>query len=182
MTRALVTTIVPPKIAYLKDYKTSGTGGGTCAADTVYTRDLNAIEGDTSFITLPTGFTDSTYDNNGATPDTTKQQFTLAAGTYEIYVETPAFQCNRHQAFLYDVTNSSYEIDGSSTVSGSAYGTATISHLRGTLELTSATAFEIRHWTQSAYATSGLGQFAYIASNNPQSHELYTTVKITKIG
>jgi hypothetical protein len=149
------------KTAYIEDRKASGTNGGDSTANTVHTRDLNTVTGDTSIVSL------------------SSNQFTLQPGNYEIYVEAPAYVTNRNQIFLYNVTNSSYEIDGKSSFSGTnaMQGDAKLS---GKLSISSATTYEIRHWVQSA-RTHGLGVASDNDPSNPQSSEIYTQVKITKI-
>src|SRR5690606_21247003 len=54
------------RVAYLKDVKPSGTAGGTFTSGSWQTRDLNTIEGDSSFVSLASN------------------QFTLQPGTYHI--------------------------------------------------------------------------------------------------
>ena len=151
------------KVAYLKDLKTSGTAGGSSSANTVQTRDLNTIEGDSEIVSL------------------SANQFTLAAGKYKFNGSAPSYRAEYHQLFLYDVTNSSYVIDGSNARSEGTDATPTHSFVNGTLTITSATTYELRHWTNAAVATSGLGLAADVDASNPQSNEVYSVLEITKL-
>ena len=148
---------------YLKDLKTSGTAGGSTSANTVHTRDLNTIEGD-AFVTL------------------SSNQFTLPNGTFTIKAKAPAREVDRHQLFLYNVTDSTYDIDGASdfSSSGGASGMS-FATLDARITLDSSKTYEIRHWTQAAKATDGFGLAADADASNPQSNEVYTVVEITKV-
>jgi len=152
------------KVAFLKDVKTSGTSGGSTTANTVQTRDLNTVSGDSEIVSLSTN------------------QFTLSSGKYSIESEAPCVQANRHQIFLYNVTDSTYDIDGVSAFSSSTDAENTIySILKGEILVTASKTYEIRHWTQATKASIGLGLAADNHASNPQSGEVYTQVKITKL-
>lgn len=148
--------------AILKDVKTSGTSGGSSSATTVHTRTLNTVEGDSSLVSL------------------SANQFTLQPGKYVINASAPAFSVDTHQIFLYSVTGSSYVIDGTSMSANSANAVNSTSALSGVLELTSATTYELRHWTFSAKTTNGLG-IGVDGTNNPQTNEVFSVVQIDKI-
>jgi hypothetical protein len=150
------------KTVYLKDKKTSGTSGGTSVTNTATTRDLNTIEGDSTLVTL------------------SSNQFTLGAGTYEIDVSAPCFKGASNMIFLYNVSDSTYDIDGQNTqctVSGLVQASALLS---GRIAISSSKTYEIRHWVETGATTTGFG-VATTATGNPKSSETYTTVKITKI-
>ncbi|MDH3324061.1 MAG: hypothetical protein OEL89_00320 [Candidatus Peregrinibacteria bacterium] len=151
------------RVAYVKDLKSSGTAGGSSSATTIHTRDLNTLEGDISFISL------------------SANQFTIQAGDYDIESISPASNCDRNQAFLYNVTDAVYVLDGSSEFASSTPVDGTsVSTIKGRISITSPKTYEVRHWTQSAFASQGLGVEAN-GTSNPQSGEVYTTVKIEKI-
>ena len=156
----------PRYIGRVVDRKNSGNDGGSASADTVHTRDLTVTEGDfTKFGSL------------------SSNQFTLSPGKYFIEARAPAYITERHQIFLYDVTNTSYVKDGESAYSGSAADgiVATHAEMQHSLSITATTAYEIRHYTISARATDGLGIDAD-GSSNPNTYNYFTTVKITKLG
>jgi len=156
----------PRYIGRVVDRKNSGNDGGSASADTVHTRDLTVTEGDfTKFGSL------------------SSNQFTLSPGKYFIEARAPAYITERHQIFLYDVTNTSYVKDGESAYSGSVADgiVATHAEMQHSLSITATTAYEIRHYTISARATDGLGIDAD-GSSNPNTYNYFTTVKITKLG
>ncbi len=151
------------KTAILKDKQTSGTSGGSTSANTVQTRVLNTIEGDSEIVSL------------------SSNQFTLSSGTYLIKGQAPVYLVDRHQLFLYDIDNTTYIADGEScytSSAGSDQGLATVSHK---LTITNPTTFELRHWTQTAQAGNGLGVASDNHASNPQSNEVYAKVEIQKI-
>jgi hypothetical protein len=148
---------VPMRTAYVKDVKSSGTAGGTFTGGAWQTRDLNTVEGDSSFLSL------------------SSNQFTLGAGTYEIEADAPARSVNDHQSALYDVTNTTYYYGTSETVS-STVGSQTRSFIKKRLVLSASTVFEIRHRCQTTASTNGFGE-----SNGFGGDESYTQVKITKV-
>lgn len=145
-----------PRTAYIKDVKTSGTNGGSSSVG-INTRDLNTLEGDTEFVSLSTN------------------QFTLSSGKYTIDVDAPLYNGNNHKVRLYNITNSSYDLEGIGMFARSGTGDMNISSLIGEIVITALTTYEIRHYVQTAAATDGLGRAI------SQGSEVYTTVKITKI-
>ena len=149
------------KVAYLKDVKASGVNGGSTSANTVYTRDLNTIQGDSSVASL------------------SSNQFTLGIGEYLIEAAAPIYRGERNQLFLHD--GSSYVLDGVSTYGDGANQVHNIARLSGSVAITASTTYEIRHWTAGTQATTGLGVAADNHASNPQSNEVYTIVKITKL-
>ena len=148
--------------AYAKHTETSGTNGGSSTANTVQTRTINNLTGDTGFASIATN------------------QITLVPGTYEIIGFSEAYEVSRHQVFLYSITGSTYDLDGTSVVVA-LDGTSTSSNISGQIIVTSTEVFELRHWTQGTKATTGLGFAADNHASNPQSNEVYAQLKITKI-
>jgi hypothetical protein len=151
-----------PRIAYIKDVKTSGTAGGTATSGSYQTRTLNNLTGDTSFISLASN------------------QMTLQPGTYHIEANAPAHFVDEHKIKLRNVTNSSDTLIGSVEYSSNNFtelvGVVSRSILFGTVTISAATVFEIQHRVTSTSATSGFG----IAASFGDS-EVYTQVKITKV-
>lgn len=151
-----------PIIGYLKDVKASGTNAGLVSAGVIYTRELNTTSGD--------------FDKFGSLDS---DQFTLSKGTYSIDALVPSYRVAQTQAFLYNVTDGVYTIDGSSQYTDGTYGFAML-HVTGRFTIDSTKVFEIRHWSAGTKGTNGLG-IAVGSGTNPQSGELYTSVKISKI-
>lgn len=144
------------KVAYVKDIKSSGTQGGTFTSGAWRTRDLNTLEGDTDFISL------------------NANQFTIEAGTYEIEIDAPAFEVIRHQAKLYNISNTSDEIIGQNAYlrNPSAMSTSVV---KGRLVLTEATTFEVQHRCGTTVSNVGFGV------EMGWGDEVYTQVKIEKL-
>jgi len=158
MTRELVKTHFKEKIAYLKDVKANGVAGGEFTSGDWRTRDLNTVEGDNSFVSL---------DNN---------QFTLQVGKYEIEANSTAHQLNGHVLKLRNITSSSDSINGN-TARATGPDNQTTAFLKGIISISEPTVFELQHRAFSTKPTDGLGRAA-----NVGAPEIYTTVKITKIG
>ena len=169
LTTDIDASLTDEKTAYVKHFEASNTGGGSASTNTVSTKVLNNLSGDTSFISL------------------LSNQVTLAAGTYNIDGYAVAYRVNQNQAFLYNVTDAVYVIDGTSTYSQSSNDfTNAISFIRGQITIASTKVFELRHWTRDARASDGFGLPVDFApgggsSNNPQTNEVYDILKITKI-
>jgi len=145
-----------PRTAYIKDVKPSGTEGGTFTSGAWQTRDLNTLSGDTEFVSL------------------SSNQFTLQPGKYEIQADSSCYRVNRVSYKLYNFTNSEDAILGLNSLANTAEGTTT-SKLTGTVNITIATTFEIRHRCQNTGNTTGFG----VA--NSFGDEIFTQVKITKV-
>ncbi len=92
-----------PRIATLSDVKASGTAGGTATAGSYQTRTLNTIDD-------PTGIVTSLSSN----------QWVLSKGEYYIEASAPAGACGNHKARLFNVTDSSVALLGSTKYSDNA--------------------------------------------------------------
>ena len=145
----------------IEDRKTTGTAGGTSSAG-VNTRDLN---------------TEIVNTISGAFLGT--NQFTLDTGTYEILASAPSGNAGRNRIYLYNVTDASDALVGTSDRDNSpstaffGHGTA---HLEGEFIITATKTFEIRHEIEQAQTTNGLG-----ADISDGEIEIYTTVYIVKV-
>ena len=127
--------------AILADIKSSATaGGGTLTSGDWRTRDINTEVSD------PDGIV-----------SISSNQFTLQAGTYRILANVPAYQTNRHQSALYNVTDTSYVQFGSTEYTGSGDNVNSISILRSRFTISGAKDFEIRHRCQTTETTYGMG-------------------------
>lgn len=105
-------------------------------------------------------------------------EFTLQPGTYCIEGSAPAFQVLRHQTRIWDVTNATTEIEGTSEYAKN--GTSTEGYNRsfvsGSVEITAATTYRFEHYTQQASAFAGLG----LATSNVIDN-IYAQLKITRV-
>lgn len=140
----------------IQDQKTQNTAGGTFGGLT--TRALNTIVTDTT----------------GAV-SLSSNQFTLPAGTYRIRASAPAFLVERHQAWLYNVTDAAIVMRGTSCYNANGAGAAvTCSVITGRFTIASSKAFEIRHQNSLLKTTDGLGVAANFGT------EIYTSVELEK--
>ncbi len=126
--------------AVICDQKAQGTGGGTFTKDDWRTRDLNTEIVDADGIV--------SISNN---------QFTLQAGTYLVNASAPAKKATNHQAALYNVTDSSYTQYGTNELAHITYLAQTRSFISARFTISSAKAFEIRHYSSHTVATDGFG-------------------------
>lgn len=144
-------------IAYVKDVKAQNVSSGTFTSGADRTRDLNTLEGDTSFISL------------------SANQFTLDPGTYDVQARAEAYRVANHKVQLYNITDSNIDILGSSSYASAANDAASNSTLFGTIIITESTIFEIRHRCATTLATNGFG------SKSGVEVETFCQVKITKL-
>ena len=148
--------IFESQLLHVQDQKTQGTNGGTTTSTTTHTRDLNTV--------VTNEITGASLSSN---------QITLPSGTY--YLEchptngTPLNSDN--QPYLYNVTDSSNELIGTSGRSN--YQASVL--ISGRFTISAQKVFEIRHYFETGIADFGFGY----ASN--QTTEVYTDVKIWKV-
>jgi hypothetical protein len=147
------------KVAYIKDVKATTVAGGTFTQTAWRTRDLNTIEGDSEIVSLATN------------------QFTLGAGKYQIEATAPGFAVNIHTAKLYNITDSTNDLIGTTARAElDGVGGMNNSVIYGEVEITSSKTYEIQHYCSGTVATSGFG-----FPNSFGLDEVYTQVKITKL-
>lgn len=151
--------ILQPRIATLSDVKASGTAGGSASAATTQTRTLNTL-----------------VDSTGIVTSLAANQFTLSRAVYYIEALAPAYKVGTHKIRLRNITAGTTAIIGSSASSAAADAVTSSSVLRGEVTITTATTFELQHYTTAAEATDGLG----IAVTSGES-ETYAVVKIMKV-
>lgn len=144
----------------LTDTKPAGTNGGSSLGGSWNDRVLNTKNEDTG--------------NNCVL---SANEFTLDAGTYEINAHAPCYASNKHRIAIYNVTDSTFDILGSSEYSDSTNDVSTTSIASGIIALTSAKTFKIRHYTQTSRASNGLG----VDANALGTDEVYTTVTLRKV-
>lgn len=147
-----------PKVATLKDVKTSGTQGGTFTSGSYQTRTLNTEDDPFNIVSLASN------------------QFTLQAGTYFIEANAVSGVVDGNKTKIRNVTDSTDAIIGSNQYQTSSSGVAANSFVYGFISITSAKTFELQHRCQTTKATDGFG-----AALSFGDSEIYATVKITKI-
>ena len=147
------------KIATLSDQKPSGTDGGSVGATSTWqTRTINTIDS----------------DPNGLVLDLTNNEFTLAAGAYQIRAVCPFHHSSETRTRLYDVTNSVVIGYGSSAFVANNEEQQIAFNLR--VQPHKDNVYRIEFWATSNVVTTGLG----IPSGNG-TNEVYSTVEITRL-
>lgn len=149
------------EIAFIKDVKSTGTAGGTFTSGAWQTRDLNTLEtnGAPSWVTAPA-----------------TNQFTLQAGTYKISGVAPAYQVNRHQTKLRNITDSTDDIIGHATYSSSAGGVENTSTFLGVITINATKTFEFQHRCETTQVGNGFG-----VNGNFGVSEIYAQLEIRKL-
>lgn len=148
---------VPPYVN-IQDQKASGTDGGTFTSGADQTRTLNTVDSD-----------------GGGVATLASNQITLQPGIYTYHITAPAQGCNRHQAFLYNVTDAVVVKRGTSEIANSAASAQTCSIIRGKMVLTVAKVLEVRHRAETTKATNGFGVGANFGT------EVYTVAEFWKL-
>lgn len=153
-----VSSVDESGIVLIKDVKSSGAQSGTFTSGTWQIRDLNTLEGDTSFVTLSTN------------------EFTLDGGVYSIEWLAPASRVSHHKSRLYNVTDGATEVYGSSAFTATSGGDASnFSVGHQIIKLSNTLTFRVEHKCSSTYTLSGFGNYGNLGD------EVFTQVKITKL-
>jgi hypothetical protein len=146
--------------ALISDVKATTVHGGTTTGGTYHNRTLNTLTGISGY---------------GDWCSLASSMFSLAVGTYYIEASAPAHQAGEHQACLYNVDTSTYELIGTSEYAHGTYG-ACRSVLQGLLTVSNAAhRYRIVHYCATGQPDNGLGRASGSGRN-----EVYTVVKITK--
>jgi hypothetical protein len=161
------TIIVAVPYVLIQDRKAQNTEGGGFTSGADQSRVLNTVVSD-----------------SGGICSLTTNQFSLPAGTYRIHAIAPAYECDRHQAWLYNITDATTqkapdgttEIRSTSSVSGTADSVGMAAVIVGSFRTSGTKTFEIRHRCQTSKTVSGFG----LAANLGQ--EIYTSVELWKEG
>ncbi len=148
------------QLLHVQDQKSANTDGGTASTgDNI--RALNTIV------------------VNEISAGLLTNQITLPAGTYMCRAVAPAYRTDGHRAYLWNVSDSSVAVLGSSNYTENASGNAqqNFSMVNGRFTISSTKTFELRHSVEQATGgTFGWG----IATNNGQI-EVYSEIIIWKI-
>lgn len=151
---------VSRKVAYIRDIKTLGTDGGIATAGSWETRTLNNLSGDISIVT-----------------SLAANVFTLEAGVYELIAFAPSYKTLSPEIRLYNVTDSSVELEGLTSYQPSAFNMGYNEiKLMGVLSINKQIQFRLEHYCTATTASTGFG-FA----SNFGSREEYTLIKIVKV-
>jgi len=148
------------QLLHVQDQKSTGTNGGTFTSGAEQTRDLNTV--------LTNEITGASLSSN---------QITLPAGTYYIDASAPSFNVGTDRAKLRDITGGADLLTGTSEGTFGFTGPQVRSFISGRFTLSVASLLEIQHRGSVTQGTSGFG-----VSGNFGPHEVYTDVKIWKVG
>lgn len=161
------TSIVTTPYVRVEDQKTKGTSGGTPTGAAWNTRTLNTEVQDT-----------------GNYASVASNQVTLAAGTYDIRASAPGCRCDVHHLVLWNATDSTLALDGTSEYSANSGDVQqTRSLVQGRITIATSKAFELRHYFQTSLATSGLGVTSNINDPGGASlSEVYAVFEAWKVG
>jgi len=141
-------------------HETSGTThGGDAVATTDNVRILNTI--------VTNEITSASLSSN---------RITLPSGTYYIDHVGFAYDCSSHRTLLYNITDSSVTLLGSNTYADVNNEVGNHSFLKGRFTISSQKVFEIRHYTDSAKSTLGLG----VAGSDSRTN-IFADVQIWKV-
>ena len=147
--------------AVIEDQKTAGNNGGTFTSGDWRTRDLQT----------------EIFDPDNIV-SISSNQFTLQAGNYFIEASAPAYNVDRHQAALYDITADNFHSLGTNEYAKGDAGTGSRSIVTARVTISSANVYEIRHRCQTTFATYGFG--VHIGNGSWTTDNNYTYVKIFK--
>lgn len=153
------------QLLYVVEEFASNTAGGSAVALTQNVRALNTV--------VENGIT-------GASLNAGTYQVTLPAGKYLFEYSAPAYRTNAHAALIYQVSPAPAGIigNGGNAYSASTDATVTTSVGSNIITLTaSSTIVELRHFTNTAQATTGLGLQVNLAGRN----ERYSMLKVWKL-
>ena len=100
-------------------------------------------------------------------------QFTLVAGTYDIFAHAPAYNSLQHQLRLANITDTTFVYGTSEYDLGNAVTRAFLSSF---VVLTASKTFELQHNVGNTQAAFGFG-----VAGNLGAYELYAEVRIRRI-
>ena len=128
------------ELLHVRDEKASGSNAGTFTTGDWRTRTLNTIK---------------TNEITGAS--LSSNQITLPTGTYYINASAPGYDITRHQTALYNITDSSFEIIGTSEYTNIADLVQTRSFVSGRFTISGQKTFELQHRCEVTKVTFGFG-------------------------
>lgn len=127
----------------LRDLKAQNTPGGAFNAGAWRTRDLTEEQADPSNICTLVA-----------------NQFVLAPGNYRAIISCPGYQCEKHQARLYNVTGAAILLLGTSLYTWDTGSQCLTSIIQGRFTVTAAQTLEVQHQCSQTKAVDGFGRAA----------------------
>ena len=147
------------QLLHVRDEKSASSDGGGTTGGSVMTRDLNTV--------VTNEITGASLGSN---------QITLPSGTYYIEAYAPGYACNKHRLFLYNTTDSSYTIMGSTGYARTTNAHQTESKLMGRFTIAAQKVFDLRQYFGSTQSGSGMG-----VSEDQSRTEYYANAQIWKV-
>lgn len=155
-----------PDYILMQDHEAHATAGGTFTSGAERVRDLNTV----------------VSDDGGHVISLGSNQFTIEPGTYVIDAQIPGYGCDRHKAYLHNVTSGVHQSGVVGTNGFSSYVAGGYSHdyvrLCGKFTIAVQSVFEIHHICETTSTTYGFG----VPSNFGSDIEVYTSVQLWKVG
>ena len=125
----------------IRDEKPSGTRGGSSTAGVWQTRDFTIVN-----------------EDDGGHASLASNQITLAAGKYKVKAHAANFTGISHQIKLYNVTDASDIVIGTSEASNSGGIMQTRSFLEGRFTIAASKVIELQHRCDLGVTVRGLGE------------------------
>lgn len=151
--------IASAPLVIVKDVRPTGTNGGTFTQGSWIIRTLNSLQQSASGAAL------------------SGNQLTLPAGTWYCRISCPASEVAHHKARLWNVTDSSIQMVGTSMQASTDNDTMSTSIISGIFTIASSKTFRVEHRCSNSNNNVGLG----IASNFGVD-EIFTEGEFRKIG
>lgn len=145
-------------ILHVQDQKVSGTNGGGSTGAAQNVRTLNTVVSNT----IP-----------GAS--LAANIITLPAGTYYIEASAPAHGSVAHKARLFNVTDATVDIVGTSAYADTVNSGETRSFIRGTITIAATKTFRVDHYITAAVGGVGLG-----SATSSGDIEVYADLMVTQ--
>ena len=141
----------------VQDQKSTSTNGGTSSAGGWQTRDLNTEQSD-----------------SGGHVSISSNQMTLDAGTYIVNISAPCCNVNSHQIRLYNITDSSVVLTGTSELAYAGSNVQTRSLISGSFTISGSKVLAVQYKCSTGVSTIGLGVAGSFGT------EVYTIVEMWK--
>jgi len=147
----------------VRDEKTQNTDGGTATSGSFQTRTLNTESSDADGVC-----------------SLSSNKITLAAGTYECVISTPAWRVGRHQARLQNVTDASTVLVGTTEYASNldasgSFGPMTRSLIIGRFTIAASKELEVQHRVETTKTNNGFGVGCNFTT------EVYTVAEFRKV-
>jgi len=146
-------------LLYIEDQKPANTQGGTSVAGAWTQRVLNTV-----------------VTNSISGASLASNRITLPAGTYFVEASAPAYGSSRHKLKLYNYTDSTDILIGSSEQVYYGADVQTRSHVKGPFTLDAQHEVELRHRVENGFTAAGFG-----IESNMGVIEVYSQIEIRKI-